>query len=73
MVTITGTKDGVTHEFTSDNEFLSLGEWILVNKGKEVFDAWELRNAANEEGAEQFDLYSEWIQDQGITHTRSDF
>jgi hypothetical protein len=72
MVTTTIKADNITHVFTSDKEFLRLGEWVLSNKGKETFDAWELRDAAGERNEEHLALYNEWIADQGITHTWSE-
>lgn len=74
MNTVTAKVGNTTHVFTSENElFVSQDAWILENKGKEVYDAWVLRDGT-EEGKSHPDtitLYNEWIEDQGITHTQT--
>jgi hypothetical protein len=71
MKTVTTEVGNVIHVFTSENEFVSLGKWILENKGEEVHSAWELRNQTDEGtlNPESASLYKEWLEDQGITHT----
>jgi hypothetical protein len=71
MHTVTTEVGHVTHVFTTENGFVSLGEWIFEKKGMEVYDAWESRQQAGEgtEHPESTSLYKEWLEDQGITHT----
>ena len=71
MNTVTTEVGNVIHEFKCENDFVSLGEWIFENKGKDVYNAWELRNetAEGRESPESVSLYKEWLEDLGITHT----
>ena len=71
MNTVTTEVGNVTHVFTSENTFVSLGEWIFEKKGMEVYDAWESRQQTDEGmlHPESASLYEEWLKDLGITHT----
>ena len=73
MNTVTAKVGNTTHVFTSENEFVSQDAWILENKGKEVYDAWVLRNETEESKShpDTITLYTEWLEDQGITHTQT--
>jgi len=71
--TVTGQKDKTTHVFTSEKEFILLEDWILLRKGQEILDAWKLRDGTPESTThpDSIALYEEWLEDQGITHTRT--
>jgi hypothetical protein len=73
MSTVTREIGSATHVFTSENEFVSHEDWILENKGQEVYDAWALRNETEESMThpDSIALYEEWLEDQGITHTQT--
>lgn len=73
MHTVTSEVGNVTHVFTSENTAVSLGEWVFENKGKEVYNAWEVRNETDEGmfHPDSIALYQEWLEDQGVTHTKT--
>jgi hypothetical protein len=73
-VTATGQEDKTTHVFTSDKEFILLEDWILQNKGQEMFDAWKSRDGTEEAMThpDSIAMYEEWLEDQGITHTQTE-
>jgi oligoribonuclease (3'-5' exoribonuclease) len=73
MVEITVTVGKTTHVFTSEKQFMSQEDWIRAKKGQEALDAWVLRSNTEESKThpDTIDFYTEWLQDQGITHTQT--
>jgi hypothetical protein len=52
---------------------MSQEDWIRAKKGQEALDAWVLRSNTEESKThpDTIDFYTEWLQDQGITHTQT--
>jgi hypothetical protein len=73
MFTVTSKVGKTNHVFTSETEFLYQEDWILENKGKEVYDAWKLRDKTDEAmlHPDSITLYEEWLDFYGITHTQT--
>jgi|688.fasta_scaffold761186_2 hypothetical protein len=73
MFTITGKVGKTTHVFVSEKEFIYLEDWILQNKGQELYDGWKSRDGTEEAMThpDSVALYEEWLEDQGITHTQT--
>jgi len=73
MFTITGKVGKTTHVFTSEKEFIYLEDWILANKGQELYDGWKSRDGTEESTThpDSIALYEEWLEDQGITHSQT--
>ena len=73
MFTITSKVGTTNHVFVCEKEFIYLEDWILQNKGQEMFDAWKLRDGTEEAMThpDSIAMYEEWIEDQGITHTQT--
>jgi hypothetical protein len=71
--TVTGQKDKTTHVFTSEKEFIYLEDWILQNKGQQMFDEWKARDGTEDSMThpDSIAFYEEWLEDQGITHTQT--
>jgi hypothetical protein len=73
MFTKTGKLGKINHVFTSEKEFLFQEDWILKTKGKEIFDAWKLRDGTeNSNHPDSIALYEEWLEAEGVTHTMSE-
>ena len=73
MFTITGKVGKTTHVFTSEKEFIYLEDWILANKGQELYDGWKSRDGTEEATThpDSIAMYEEWLEDQGVTHTQT--
>ena len=73
MFTLIGKVGKINHVFTSEKEFMQQEEWISKNKGKEAFDAWKSRDGTDDAMThpDSIALYEEWLEDQGITHTKT--
>lgn len=75
MFTTTSTVGNTIHEFTSEKQFVRQEDWIRINKGQEAVDAWKLRELNPTEETmthpDTIAYYEEWLQDQGITHTKT--
>lgn len=70
MFTKTSHNHGMTHTFTSEQEFLMQPDWILKTKGRELYETWaKLDNEADRMHPDYNELYEEWISFYGITHT----
>lgn len=67
-ITILG---NVKHVFTAENDFLMQPDWILQVKGPEAKQIWDEMSTEIEHHLipEYIDLYEEWIDYYGITHT----
>lgn len=71
MFTKIGHTPGFVHTFTSEKDFMPQDDWVLKNKGKEVYDSWNalIDDVENYQHPDVVALYEEWLEDQGITHT----
>lgn len=62
------------HTFKAEGDFLMQPDWILAVKGEEAKEIWDKlgEEVDCEVDPDYIDMYDEWINYYGITHTIED-